>query len=379
MTNLDTLTRFDGTDEIEILINEDTGESFTSIRGYARMSGVPKSTVSDRLKGVRSNPPVNLEFLSWPELEGVREMCADTTAIVQTAGGPQEVSIICEDLIVAWLPKDNPSAASLLLKMGVRMALHSMAGYKHGQTAKQAKIPNASKHAQYVIKARNKALPALVEAEMALRSAECRFAAGLVSNLYDELSADRDRAPDHCLPQVLQLANLCKKMHKEQRGGMLKDSEKRLIALMLDINPSIGPSVDAYRHQCEVEKIAQIEAAEAAERAAIEAAEADRLESIRLERLAIGSPLDWIMDENAIDEAIQCPIGSVVGLQACYNQYHLWCVSKTVFPLQRKDFKKQLLIMGLKMQVEKGTRATRFTFPADRALILANLKAIAAA
>jgi hypothetical protein len=41
------LTRFDR-DGIEIIIDLNTGESFASISGYARMSGKAMSTISER-------------------------------------------------------------------------------------------------------------------------------------------------------------------------------------------------------------------------------------------------------------------------------------------------------------------------------------------
>lgn len=102
--------RFDR-DGIELVINTQTGENFTTQAGYERMSGKAKSTISERMT------------------EGVRKD-RFKTAEIQTAGGIQGVRLIDEDWIVDWLPKDNPSMASKLLKLGVRMFMHELAGFK---------------------------------------------------------------------------------------------------------------------------------------------------------------------------------------------------------------------------------------------------------
>lgn len=109
-----TLKQFEGEDGIEILIDTSTGESFCSVRGYARMSGKAVSTISER--------------------KAFGEQALDMGQ-VQTDGGLQGVRLITEDQIVEWLPKDNPIAATHLLKLGVRMGLHKMAGYSVSSTA----------------------------------------------------------------------------------------------------------------------------------------------------------------------------------------------------------------------------------------------------
>ena len=48
------LTRFETKDGVELVINE-VGESFATVRCYARMSGRDASTISLRLKGVGSD------------------------------------------------------------------------------------------------------------------------------------------------------------------------------------------------------------------------------------------------------------------------------------------------------------------------------------
>ena len=108
MTN-SSLQRFDQ-DGIELIINTETGESFATVRGYARMSGKTHTTILRRLKVVDS------DVLNHAQ--------------IQTAGGLQGGALIPEDLICQWLPKDNPAMASQVLKLGVRLFLHTIAGFQ---------------------------------------------------------------------------------------------------------------------------------------------------------------------------------------------------------------------------------------------------------
>lgn len=108
MTN-SSLQRFDH-DGIELIIDTQTGESFATVRGYARMSGKTHTTILRRLKVV--TPDVL------------------NHAQIQTAGGLQGGALIPEDLICQWLPKDNPAMASQVLKLGVRLFLHTIAGFQ---------------------------------------------------------------------------------------------------------------------------------------------------------------------------------------------------------------------------------------------------------
>ena len=114
------IVRFDGQNSVEILIDTVTGESFASVRGYARMSGKNVSTISRRLEGVA--------------------LSEQKTSQMYTAGGLQGVALISEDLIYEWLFKDNPVAAKSLFKLGVRMALHTMAGYEVKSSAVSQKV-----------------------------------------------------------------------------------------------------------------------------------------------------------------------------------------------------------------------------------------------
>ena len=108
MANI-SLQRFDK-DGIELIIDTQTGESFASISGYARMSGKAQSTISGRL-GTHRNEALK-------------------TAEILTTTGLKTVRLISEDLICKWLPKDNPELASQVLKLGVRLFLHTLAGFR---------------------------------------------------------------------------------------------------------------------------------------------------------------------------------------------------------------------------------------------------------
>lgn len=108
------LTRFEQ-NGLELVINTETGEAFASLRGYARMSGKDQSTISRRCQGVASE-------------------CIKTAEIL-TPGGLQGVALIPESLIAQWIVKDNPDLATKMLQAGVRVYLHTIAGFKVSSTA----------------------------------------------------------------------------------------------------------------------------------------------------------------------------------------------------------------------------------------------------
>jgi hypothetical protein len=158
-----TLTRFETQDGIELVINE-SGESFATVRGYARMSGRDASTISRRLKGVGSDRIKEAEIL--------------------TPGGLQGVALISEDIITDWIVEDNPPLAKAMLKAGVRVFLHTAAGY---QLTSSAIAPVTHALPQTYVEA----LKALVQAE------EEKEALALENSLQaaqiDELEEDVDR------------------------------------------------------------------------------------------------------------------------------------------------------------------------------------------
>lgn len=116
MTNL---TPYNSNDGIEIYINTSSGESFCSIRGYARMAGVASSTVDSRVSRMS---------------DSARNSMTQITQ-VPTAAGVRSARIINENTIVEWLAKDSPETMVKFAKIGVRMFLHQLAGYSVVSTA----------------------------------------------------------------------------------------------------------------------------------------------------------------------------------------------------------------------------------------------------
>lgn len=134
MTNL---ARFEN-DGLELIIDTVTGEAFASVRGYARMTGKPESTIRDRSKGARKDEVVEAEIL--------------------TPGGLQGARLLTEDIITDWIVEDNPTLAKAMLKAGVRVFLHTVAGY---QLTSNAIAPVTHALPQTYVEA----LKALVQAE----------------------------------------------------------------------------------------------------------------------------------------------------------------------------------------------------------------------
>jgi len=104
-----TLTKFENPNGLEILIDEQTGESFCSVRGYARMSGKAVSTISERLAAFGFDD-VN-------------------TAQIHTESGSKSVRLITESQMTEWIIDDNPAISKLFVRMGIRMYLYAQAGY----------------------------------------------------------------------------------------------------------------------------------------------------------------------------------------------------------------------------------------------------------
>lgn len=102
---------------IEIYIDTKTGESYASQRGYARMANKNQSVISKRVKSDASTEYIRAE--------------------VPTTQGLRTVSLIPEIKIAEWLPKDNPEMATKMMRLGVRVFLHKLAGYEVTSTATQ--------------------------------------------------------------------------------------------------------------------------------------------------------------------------------------------------------------------------------------------------
>jgi hypothetical protein len=114
------LTRFESSDSIELVIDIETGEAFATQAGYARMSGLSKQAISKRcLKGVNQN-----------ELK---------TAEILTPGGLQGVRLIPAKQAFQWLIKDNPELAFKMGEVGATVYLHQLAGFKISSSAIEEK------------------------------------------------------------------------------------------------------------------------------------------------------------------------------------------------------------------------------------------------
>lgn len=149
------LTRYTNNDGIEIYINTSTGESFASIRGYARMAGKDESTIRARIRTA-----------------GLGEV---KMAEVPTANGVRTAGLVTEDTIVDWLSKDAPDMLPKFAKVGVRMFMHQMAGYSVVSTAVQQPTKELT---------RRELLEMALEAELKLEAAKVEID-GLVEQVSD--------------------------------------------------------------------------------------------------------------------------------------------------------------------------------------------------
>ncbi len=102
------LQRYDN-DGLELVIDDQTGEAFASVSGYARMSGKTKQAISKRAT-------VNQNTVK--------------TAEIQTTTGLKTVNLIPADLIFEWMMGDNPSLAVEMGKAGATLYLYGLAGYQ---------------------------------------------------------------------------------------------------------------------------------------------------------------------------------------------------------------------------------------------------------
>lgn len=165
---MNSLQRFDQ-DGIEIIINTETGESFASVSGYARMSGKDKSTISRRMQSVAKNEA--------------------KTAEIQTTTGFKTVALIPESLIAQWLPNDNPEMAGKLMLLGVRVFMHKMAGYEVTSTATE-KVPTKFSEA-LLLAAKLQEEKELLEEQQRILEEENERLAETVDELYSYSSVIR--------------------------------------------------------------------------------------------------------------------------------------------------------------------------------------------
>ena len=129
MTN-SSLQRFDH-DGIELIINTETGESFATVRGYARMSGKTHTTILRRLKVVTP------EVLNHAQ--------------IQTAGGLQQSMLIPINIVTSMLLSDyNQTPTQKLFESLVAI-------YKHqGLDTSGFNLHNFNKDKSRVLKVRDR-------------------------------------------------------------------------------------------------------------------------------------------------------------------------------------------------------------------------------
>jgi signal transduction histidine kinase len=199
------LTRFETQDGIELVINE-SGESFATVRGYARMSGRDASTISRRLKGVGSDRIKEAEIL--------------------TPGGLQGVALISEDIITDWIVEDNPPLAKAMLKAGVRVFLHTAAGYQLTSSVIASvapvihALPQTYIEALELLLASEKEKEALVALENSMQAAQIE---GLEEDI-DRLSELADELFDYS--SIIRIAKLNNVNEKVYNWRKLKAASK---------------------------------------------------------------------------------------------------------------------------------------------------------
>jgi hypothetical protein len=107
------LERFDR-NGIELVIDRKTGEAWATLGGYARMSGVAKNTLANRLS--RGFKGVHKGSLKTCEL--------------QTPGGLQRVHLLPANTVFDWLVQDNTELARTMGAVGATVYMHQLAGFK---------------------------------------------------------------------------------------------------------------------------------------------------------------------------------------------------------------------------------------------------------
>lgn len=125
------LSRFETEDGIELVINQQSGCVYTSVRGLARMCDRNESTIRS-WQGARNIPLIEAEIL--------------------TQGGLQGARLFNEDGILDALEKYNPVMLRKFANLGVRFYYHSLIGFKQPteQTEEPKALPTSYEKAQCV-------------------------------------------------------------------------------------------------------------------------------------------------------------------------------------------------------------------------------------
>lgn len=117
------LTVFDN-DGLELVINTQTGESFATQTGYARMSGLSQQAINKRCN--RSD-----------NQDGFLE------AEIPTSKGLRTYNLIPAKLVFKWLMKDNPDLAERMGEAGATIFLQRLAGWEKPKTNPQLSIKDS--------------------------------------------------------------------------------------------------------------------------------------------------------------------------------------------------------------------------------------------
>ena len=120
-------------DDIEIVIDTQTGEAFASQRATARMCEVSEAAIRKRLlKTTQQTKP---------------------TRILTSKNKTRNANLLNEQQIMDCLQHYNPIKAQLFLQVGVRTGLHKLAGYNPTTSTKQnALLPSNLQDALCVLK-----------------------------------------------------------------------------------------------------------------------------------------------------------------------------------------------------------------------------------
>lgn len=116
------LTRFETADGVELVIDTQTGESFATQRGYARMSGRDPSTISRRCAKLDESGIIK-------------------DSEIDTGYGVKVVALIPADLVYDWMFEDNLPLAKAMGKAGATVYMHQLAGFSVSSTAMIAPAP----------------------------------------------------------------------------------------------------------------------------------------------------------------------------------------------------------------------------------------------
>lgn len=117
------LERFDK-DKIELIIDTETGESFATAAGYARMSGVKYDTIKKRVQQYNRTGEISkLKIAEIPTTQGLRQGI-----------------LIPGKIALSWLSTDNPKLLAAMAEIGWNVYCHKLAGFEISSTAIQQPV-----------------------------------------------------------------------------------------------------------------------------------------------------------------------------------------------------------------------------------------------